>query len=270
MPAILYKNRSVTQQNSFYVAWAVLMDSDFDQLRSSIYGNSRVEFQRFRQLLIRCVLATDVSDPTLTASRHERWERAFNGMGGGGGSGDDNLKAAAVLEAISQAADVAHAMQHWITFCKWSEREFKERRRSWCCPAGKVGSAHGSTLPSNGSLDELDAPNHWHRYQLRVLDDHVIPLARRLNESGVFGPNSRELLCWAVENRREWERHGPALVDRMVLVEQPQHRDAPPSQRLLQGPPSPPRAKRSKPERRRSSCSGVSSGARTYTSHSSS
>jgi 3'5'-cyclic nucleotide phosphodiesterase len=257
MPAILYKNRSVTQQNSFDVAWAVLMDSDFDQLRASIYGNSRPEFRRFRQLLIRCVLATDASDPALTAIRHERWQRAF--VDGGG----DDLKATVVLEAISQAADVAHAMQHWITFCKWSEREFKER---CCATSNPVGNGLvDPTLPPS-AVDELDATNHWSEYQLRVLDEHVIPLAHKLNNSGVFGPNSRELLCWAVENRREWEQHGPALADRMGQLQQQQHHD-PPQQRL-QVPP--PRLKRAKPERRRSSCSGVSSGARTYTSHSSS
>lgn len=228
------------------------MDSDFDQLRGSIYGNSRVEFRRFRQLLIHCVLATDVSDPATTAARQAKWQRAFDGGGG------DDLKATVVLEAIAQAADVAHAMQHWITFCKWSERELKER-----CSSGNGGKGIDSMLP--------DATKHWYGYQLRMLDDHVIPLAHKLNDSGVFGPNSRELLCWAVENRREWEQHGPSIVDRMTLMQQQQQQQNEAQQR------SPTQAKRSKAVRRRSSCSGVSSGARsgvssedrTYTSHSS-
>lgn len=50
--SIIYKNRSVAEQNSLEVAWKVLLDEDFAQLRACIYTN-KSEMQRFRQLMVR-------------------------------------------------------------------------------------------------------------------------------------------------------------------------------------------------------------------------
>ena len=35
------------------------------------------EFQLFRQLVVNSVIATDIFDPTLSAARKARWEKAF-------------------------------------------------------------------------------------------------------------------------------------------------------------------------------------------------
>jgi hypothetical protein len=44
----------------------------------------------------------------------------------------------------------------------------------------------------------------------------VIPLAKKLKECGVFGVASDEYLTYALENRREWETRGKAIVNDMV------------------------------------------------------
>ena len=55
--AKLYKNRSVAEQNSLAISWALLMDKRFATLRSVIYTNVS-ESQRFRELLVNSVMAT--------------------------------------------------------------------------------------------------------------------------------------------------------------------------------------------------------------------
>ena len=58
--AIRYKNKSVAEQNSVDLAWSLLMNDVFSDLRSAIY-TTREELKRFRQLLVNTVMATDVS-----------------------------------------------------------------------------------------------------------------------------------------------------------------------------------------------------------------
>jgi hypothetical protein len=39
-------------------------------------------------------------------------------------------------------------------------------------------------------------------------DNYIIPLAKKLQECGVFGVSSDEYLQYAIANRQEWERRG--------------------------------------------------------------
>ena len=49
--AIRYKNVSVAEQNSVDVAWGILMEQEFQQLRETIYADQN-ELFRFRQLVV--------------------------------------------------------------------------------------------------------------------------------------------------------------------------------------------------------------------------
>lgn len=49
--ALRYKNISVAEQNSVDVAWSILMEPQFEQLRATIYTNES-ELVRFRQLVV--------------------------------------------------------------------------------------------------------------------------------------------------------------------------------------------------------------------------
>jgi hypothetical protein len=75
--ARVYKNKSVAEQNSIDVAWTHLMQDKFKDLRLTIYG-SNAELQRFRQLLVNSVMATDIMDADLKRLRNARWEKAFS------------------------------------------------------------------------------------------------------------------------------------------------------------------------------------------------
>ena len=90
------------------------MEDCYKDLRRTIYCNE-VEFNRFRQLIVNTVLATDIMDQDLGALRKERWNKAFTEQPQGQTSAKDNVnrKATIVIEHLIQASDVAHTMQHW-------------------------------------------------------------------------------------------------------------------------------------------------------------
>lgn len=56
--ATLYKNKSVAEQNSIDLAWDLLMQDDYEDLRRCIYANAD-EFKRFRQLVVNTVLVRE-------------------------------------------------------------------------------------------------------------------------------------------------------------------------------------------------------------------
>ena len=128
-----YKNKSVAEQNSVDLSWDLLMSPAFEDLRHCIFS-SQEELDRFRQLVVNSVMATDIVDKELGAVRKKRWEKAF-AIRGSTSSGSDNSdgsknsnkkrdrrlskredvnrKATIVIEHLIQASDVAHTMQHW-------------------------------------------------------------------------------------------------------------------------------------------------------------
>ena len=50
---------------------------------------------------------------------------------------------------------------------------------------------------------------------IALLSTTVIPLAKKLKSCGVFGVSSDEYLSYAVQNRKEWEAKGEAMVAEM-------------------------------------------------------
>ena len=118
--ASAYKNKSVAEQNSVDLAWSMLMEDRFANLRACIYA-SESEMIRFRQLLVNVVLATDIADKELKVLRNNRWETAFNTEMARSDDEQENVnrKATIVMEHLIQASDVAHTMQHWHIYRKW-------------------------------------------------------------------------------------------------------------------------------------------------------
>lgn len=109
--ANLYKGKSLAEQNSIDLAWDALMMPDFTDLRNCIYTDAE-ELQRFRQTILRVVLATDIFDKDLNGLRKQRWEEAF-AVKDNLTQKDVNVKATIVIEHLIQASDVSHTMQHW-------------------------------------------------------------------------------------------------------------------------------------------------------------
>jgi hypothetical protein len=196
--ADLYKNKSVAEQNSVDLAWDLLMDDRYDNLRSTIYA-SEEELKRFRQLVVNSVMATDIMDKDLKALRNGRWDKAFNKMAQQESEEVVNRKATIVIEHLIQASDVSHTMQHWHIYRKWNERLFAELYKAYV-----EGRA------------EKDPSEFWYKGEIGFFDFYIIPLAKKLKDCGVFGVSCYEYLDYAERNRAEWESKGQEAVETMM------------------------------------------------------
>ena len=188
-----YKGTSLTEQLSVDKAWKKLMEPQFENLRRCIYADAK-EKKRLRQIMINCVLATDIEDDERQAQRQMRWERTF----GSAAIVDDKQlshKATCVIETLMQAADEFHTMQHWHVYAKWNERAFEEATRAH--KEGRITSAPAKT---------------WYRSELAHFDNCVIPLAMQLKDIDAFVVCSDEYLNYALRNRQRWASNGREIV----------------------------------------------------------
>ena len=158
-------------------------------------------------LLINVVIATDIADRERRAGERVRWEKAFAGDSNWEdewkslsemelSTVDISLKATAVLEQIVLASDVAHTMQHWLTYVKWNERLYKEMWSAYV----------------NGRA-ENDPTENWYKGEIGFFDGYIIPLATKLKDCGVFGSAGDEYLGNALRNKAEWIEKGAAIVE---------------------------------------------------------
>lgn len=193
-----YHNRSVAEQHSIAVAWSLLMQPCYRELRECIY-RTESEFDRFRQLVVNSVMATDIMDRELKKFRDNRWEKAFDLKNDFGPheqfNENANRMATVVIEHMIQASDVAHTMQHWHVYLKFNERLFKEMYQAY-----KEGRA------------EKDPSEYWYEGELNFFKFYIIPLALKLKECGVFGVSGDEYFFHAESNRSEWALKGKEIV----------------------------------------------------------
>lgn len=193
-----YGGRSVAEQNSLDLSWELLMDDDFMVLRAYLFRNEQ-ELKRFRELLINCVLCTDILDNELKAMRNGRWEKAFHSIADENPCDKINRKATIVLEHLIQASDVSHTMQHWHVYTKWNQLLFNELYTAYQAGRSKSNPAE-----------------FWVKGEIGFFDFYIIPLAKKLKDCGVFGKSSDEFYHFAKMNRAEWEKKGPDLVARYL------------------------------------------------------
>lgn len=195
--AATYKSKSIAEQNSVDISWELLMGDQFQLLRSCMFANQE-ELDRFRQVLVNVVLATDIFDTELNELRRSRWEKAFADADRSDRDQSD-LRATIVIEHIIQASDVAHTMQHWHVYRKWNRRLFLEMYMAY--DSGRMAK---------------DPSTFWYDGEIGFFDNYVIPLAKKLKDCNVFGVSSDECLTYAIQNRAEWADRGRELVVEMV------------------------------------------------------
>ena len=110
-----------------------------------------------------------------------------------------------IAEQIIQASDVSHTMQHFDTFNKWNERRYCE-----------VLSAYKSGRHPQGE-ETSDPAVEWYDSQISFYDFYVIPLAERLDASGVFyQENKQKFADLARQNKLRWSEEGRDLTMNMV------------------------------------------------------
>jgi len=199
-----YKQRSVAEQNSFDIAWKLLMESKFDSLRAYICGDNE-GLVRLRQLVINGVMATDLGDKELKTLRNGRWYKAFQQSEQEAAPSpesnveDVNRKATIVIEHLIQAADVSHTMQHWDIYREWNSKLFSEMYLAY-------RQGRSDTNPAEG----------WYQGEIGFFDFYIIPLSQKLNDCGVFGVTSDENLNYAKLNRELWVSLGKAATEEML------------------------------------------------------
>jgi hypothetical protein len=201
--AILYRN-CITEQNSVEVAWDLFQEPAYEDLRGCIY-RTQEELDRFRQLVVNSVFATDIFDQEMRRDRNKRWKRAFAlenssssfqfSLSSLDSADDMDLKATVAMEHIVQAATWAHTMQQFNVFVIWNELYFHERYSAY----------------KAGRSDE-DPTLSWYFNQLVFFDSYMIPLATRIAECGLFGITGEEYYRNAKRNRQEWKMKGEELV----------------------------------------------------------
>jgi len=197
-----YTYRSVAEQNSLDIAWQMLMEDRFTELRGTLFA-TQAELQRFRELVVNSVMATDIVDKDLKQLRNGRWDKAFKKDAESRIVESErdavNRKATIVIEHLIQASDISHTMQHWHVYRKWNERLFEEMYTAF-----------------REGRSEVNPATFWSKGEIGFFDFYIIPLARKLKECGVFGVSSDEFLNYAIENRREWEARGEEITAEMV------------------------------------------------------
>lgn len=198
-----YQSKSIAEQNSVEMAWELLEDDNFRDLRACIFPNEK-EHNRFRSMVVNVVMATDICDPSLRTFREMKWERAFSSTNLLAASveydaaEERSRKATVVMDLIIQAADISHMMQPFDVYEKWNRRLYHEMHSAYV--EGRAAK---------------DPSSNWYMGELIFYDKHIIPLAKRLKESGAFGPAGDTLLKHAKRNRNEWESRGRDIFKNM-------------------------------------------------------
>jgi 3'5'-cyclic nucleotide phosphodiesterase/Adenylate and Guanylate cyclase catalytic domain len=199
--AIYYDGRSVAENNSIEISWKLFIQTKFDDLRCCLFISDDA-MEQFRQLIVDCVLATDIFDKDLNNARKSRWEKMVANNTTESSKLSDSVvdntteKKAIVMEHIMQVSDVIHTMQHWTIYQKWNQRLFCEMYKAY----------------HSGQSDENPADN-WYLGELYFFDEYIIPLAKKLSKNDAFDDVScNEFLCYAVDNRNEWKKNGKEVL----------------------------------------------------------
>lgn len=159
--AARYGGKSTAEQNSVDIGWGIFMEPAFDDLRRCVFETQN-DLQRFRQMVVNSVIATDISDDELKSMRERRWAMAFTERAPPDDPEVFRQRATIVLECILQAADVCHTMQHWTIYRKWNRSLFEETYDAYKC----------------GRL-EYDPSPSWDDTELSFFNDYVFPLAKK-------------------------------------------------------------------------------------------
>lgn len=213
--AARYDNKSVAEQNSFNLGWGVLMEPGHANLRRLLFP-SQSDQNRFRQLVVNSVMATDIVDQEMLNLRNNRWDKAFNMDASQGQTMEQNerdrinRKATIVIEHIIQASDISHTMQHWHVYRKWNTKLFEELYLAYL----------------NGRM-EKNPSDFWYEGELGFFDFYIIPLTRKLKECGVFGVSSGEFLNYALNNRAEWMEKGKLVTAELADLVQKKYGEKP-------------------------------------------
>ena len=112
----------------------------------------------------------------------------------------DELRESVIMETILKSADVAHNLQGFDQMAKWSDRLYLELRKAFVEQKGD------------------DPMNGWFNNQIDFLDFYLLPLARKLDDTGAFGDTRGAVFASIVEkNRTRWTTEGMSVTMKTVV-----------------------------------------------------
>jgi hypothetical protein len=106
----------------------------------------------------------------------------------------DELKAAVIMETIMLAADVSQNLQSFEHFHLWSDRLYFELRKAYVVNRG------------------MDVRPMWYGNQIGFLESYLLPLARKLEGTGVFGDEGAKFAQNVISIRDRWLDVGDEAV----------------------------------------------------------
>ena len=111
----------------------------------------------------------------------------------------DPLKMSVIMEHIIRSSDIGANMQSFEHMEEWSRRLFFELKASY----------------HEGRGD--DPQNGWYDNQITFLDSYILPLARRLEDTGIFGDETGRMFADIVlDNRDKWVTDGRACTSHVI------------------------------------------------------
>jgi len=111
----------------------------------------------------------------------------------------DPLRETVVMETIMKASDVAHNLQGWEQMAKWSNRLFLELKKAFVQGRGD------------------DPQGGWFTNQIGFIEAYLLPLARKLDDTGVFGDVRGSIFAQIVEESKDrWMREGASLTANII------------------------------------------------------
>lgn len=103
----------------------------------------------------------------------------------------DDLRESVIMKTILKSADVAHNLQGFRQMVKWSSFLYLELRKAYVQKKGE------------------DPMNGWYDNQTGFLDFYVLPIARKLDDTGAYGETTGNIFVSIVEqNRKRWLKEG--------------------------------------------------------------
>lgn len=235
----VYINKSIAEQHSIAVAFSILAEPCFKELRGVIWSNKH-EYTKFRNMVVSLILATDISSAERTAIGRDKWNTAF-------AKDPECVRKSRVHRRRSEPSIRVSSI-----FKKNDSRKnprASETNASYC----HLATSSLSTLKANAIMDQLmqiadvahlmqdwpifvkwnkklydellaaniaqrgfDPSKNWYKGQISFLDNYVIPLSKRIRDSEIFGSHGTVFMENAIKNRDRWTVEGEEMSRHMI------------------------------------------------------
>lgn len=235
----IYINKSIAEQHSIAVAFSILAEPCFKELRETIW-TSKHEYAKFRNLVVNLILATDISSPERTAIGRDKWNTAFakdpelvRKSGVHRRRSEPYTRMSSILKrskskrsprASETNASYCHAATSSLATLKANAimeqlmqiADVAHLMQDWQVFVKWNKKLYDELWAANIANRGFDPSKNWFKGQISFLDNYVIPLGKRICESEIFGSQGTVFMENAIKNRDRWMVEGEQMSQKMV------------------------------------------------------